>query len=110
MTLSKLYFLDKKGVATGRLQGAPGQRHVEIATTILGPVDPGADFYAAMFRLKYIRMAEDNVSMILHVDTPVRDFERLSIGQRRYLNDMSAKGWRIDFNNPEFIKGRDPAQ
>lgn len=108
MNITKRYFLSKEGVATGRMQGKPGNPHIEAASDILGPIVPGSDWYAQMFALKFARIAEEGDSKTLHVDAPyASDRKKLAKGQVAFLREKEKAGWNIDFNNQNFITTRD---
>ena len=56
------YFLDKSAVKTTRMQGRPGEGHIDIAKEVLPQhgitATDNQDMYRQMFRLKYVRVVE----------------------------------------------------
>ncbi len=88
------YFLDKHGRKTFRIQGKPGEGHVEIAREVLArhevtPKDE-ADHYEQMFRLKYVRVVEHDGRTL-----EIESRGKLTTGQQRHVNEMEREGWKI---------------
>ena len=94
--MDQRYFLNKQGIKTTRMQGLPGQGHIEIANAILPRhgVVPGNDqeVYGQMFRLKYARIVEhdDNTIEVEHCGP-------LTTRQKRYLNTLQQQGRTIHY-------------
>ena len=110
MNITKRYFLSKEGVVTGRMQGKPGNPHIEAASDILGPIVPGSDWYTQMFALKFARVAEDGDSKTLYVDAPyASEIRKLTKGQVAFIREKEKAGWTIVLNSQSFIATRDKA-
>lgn len=98
------YFLDREGVPTGRMRGAVGQGHIDIAHEILGErLHPGGDVYEQMFELGFVRVEEDE--RLLEVDAP----RNLTSGQKSFINEKAQHGKQVQVNGEAFIRRRGPA-
>lgn len=105
----KRYFVDRDGVETGRAQGAPGGGHVEAARLLLPQLDAESEWYEPLFRLKFMRVAEDTEG-VLHLDAPyAASLEALPNAQRRWVKDKQAAGFAPVLNNRAFVEARDVA-
>jgi len=92
------YFLDTSGAKTTRMQGLPGQGHIEIGKNALAekgivPKDD-ADVYKQMFRLKFARVVEHDDGRV-----EVEHTCKLSTQQRQYLKAFAAAGKTIVCNS-----------
>ena len=95
------YFLDRDGVPTGRMRGAVGQGHIDIANEHLaGRLQPGGDVYQQMFELGFVRVEETDV--MLEVDAP----RSLSKRQKTFIQDKAQGGKQVQVNGEAFIKRR----
>ena len=97
------YFLDPDGVPTGRMRGAVGQGHIDIANEHLaGRLQPGGDVYQQMFELGFVRVEE--TELLLQVDAP----RNLTSGQKNFMNEKARSGKQVQVNGEAFIRRRGP--
>lgn len=95
------YFLDRDGVPTGRIRGAVGQGHIDIANEILADrLQPGGHVYAQMFELGFVRVEE--AELLLEVDAP----RNLSSKQQAFLAEKARSGKHIQVNGEAFVRRR----
>jgi hypothetical protein len=88
------YFLDRNGAVTRRIQGKPGEGHVDIAKEVLPsrgivPVDY-ADHYVQMYRLKFVRVVEHNDGSV-----EVEHGPALTAAQKRFVRALDAQGKQV---------------
>jgi hypothetical protein len=81
------YFLDRHGAVTRRMQGAPGQCHIDIAREVLSAqgIVPAndEDHYQQMFRLRYARVVERADGTV-----EVEHGSALTTAQKRFIADL----------------------
>lgn len=106
VNITKRYFVNKDGVPTTRMQGEAGKSHYEAASAV-EKLTPGTCFYQQMFKLKYIRVAEDAESNTIYIDSTAPSIDRLTNGQRRWVDEKRMEGKTISFNSKEFRESRD---
>jgi hypothetical protein len=92
--MAQRYFLNERGIKTERMQGLPGQGHIEIANEVLPQhgVVPSNDqeIYGQMWELRYARIVEhDNNTIEVEHGRP------LTTRQKRYLNSLHQQGRTI---------------
>jgi hypothetical protein len=94
----KRYFIDKNGAKTTRMQGKPGEGHIDIAREVLeragiAPAD-SADHYTQMYRLKYMRVVEQDDE---RVEVEFRG--KLSSAQKQFIAEQRQQGRLVFWNN-----------
>ncbi len=93
--MPKKYFLDPHGAVTSRMQGLPGEGHIEIGQAVLAangivPMDQD-DVYRQMFKLKFIRVVEqDDDTVEVEHGTP------LTTAQRQFIQDLEGRGMQVN--------------
>ena len=98
------YFLDRDGVPTGRMRGAVGQGHIDIAKeTLAERLQPGGDVYEQMFELGFVRVEE--TELMLEVDAP----RKLTGSQQKFINEKAHSGKQVQVNGEAFIGRRGQA-
>ena len=90
------YFLDPQGAITRRMQGLPGDGHIEIGTEVLAangvvPKDH-QDVYKQMFRLKFVRVVEHD-----EVTVEIEHGPELTPAQCRVVDRMAGRGKQVNF-------------
>jgi hypothetical protein len=83
------------------MAGKAGMGHIEVARTVLGPVEPGTDVYEQMFTLGFVRVLETDIKV--QVDAP----RPLTQKQRRFVDEKRDAGLTVVFNDDRFIRTRD---
>ncbi len=93
--MSKRYFLDKSGAQTTRMQGRPGQGHIDIAKEVLPQhgiiARNNEDYYEQVFRLKFVRVVEHDDGAI-----EVEHGPPMTGAQKRFLEGLRREGRKID--------------
>lgn len=109
--ITKRYFVDKHGVETGRAQGAPGRGHIEAAKLLMPSLNAETEWYDPLFRAKFMRVAEDPDTRLLHIDAPyARSIDVLPNAQRRWVQAKQADQWKPVLNHQAFVETRDKAR
>ena len=103
--MTKRYFLDKNGVATGRLAGKPGQTHIDIARTALAGGEYGplvGDLYDQMFAHGFVRVREDAENVWVEHVKP------LTKAQQQYLEDKKFhERKQVHVNDRAFLESKE---
>lgn len=89
------YFLDKSAVKTTRMQGRPGDGHINIAKEVLPQrgitATDNQDYYAQMFRLRFVRVVEhDDGAVEAEHGAP------LTAAQKRFFEGLRRDGRKVD--------------
>jgi hypothetical protein len=89
--MAERYFLNKSGVKTTRMQGLPGEGHIDIGKEVLAregivPADDHA-VYTQMFRLQFVRVFEHDDGRV-----EVEHTRPLTARQKRFLKALADAG------------------
>ena len=89
------YFLDQSAVKTTRMQGRPGEGHIDIAKEVLPQHGIAAtdnqDYYEQMFRLKFIRVVEHDDGTV-----EAEHCAPLTAAQKRFFEGLRRDGRKVD--------------
>lgn len=103
--MTKRYFLDRNGVATGRLAGKPGHTHIDIARMVLADgefVPLAGDLYDQMFEHGFARVREDAENVWVEHVRP------LTKAQQRYLEEKKLQGRKqVHVNDQAFLESKE---
>ena len=94
VAMPERYFLNKSGVKTTRMQGLPGEGHIDIGREVLAregivPADDHAA-YTQMFRLRFVRVVEHDDGRV-----EVEYGKPLTKHQKRFLNALEDQGKKL---------------